>query len=128
MAMHCPRCLTEYRDGFSECADCRVPLAEGPPPASAGDKHEVQLVTVFETSDPFAATLAKGTLEDTGIEFQQLGDDSDERNLSGVTSAGAQATSFQVEASLAERAREVLEPLLNPQSIPESDTEETPAP
>ena len=29
---HCPRCGTEYRPGFTECADCRVPLVAGPAP------------------------------------------------------------------------------------------------
>src|SRR5262249_47890794 len=31
-SMYCPRCLTEYREGFAECVDCRIPLAAGPPP------------------------------------------------------------------------------------------------
>jgi hypothetical protein len=30
---HCPRCGTEYRPGFTECADCHVPLVPGPAPA-----------------------------------------------------------------------------------------------
>jgi hypothetical protein len=30
---HCPRCGQEYRPGFAECADCRVPLHRGPAPA-----------------------------------------------------------------------------------------------
>jgi hypothetical protein len=29
---HCPRCGTEYRPGFAECADCHVPLVPGPAP------------------------------------------------------------------------------------------------
>ncbi|MDP9341770.1 MAG: hypothetical protein M3Q23_06635 [Actinomycetota bacterium] len=29
---HCPRCGTEYRPGFTECADCHVPLVAGPAP------------------------------------------------------------------------------------------------
>ena len=30
---HCPRCGTEYRPGFTTCADCNVPLVPGPAPA-----------------------------------------------------------------------------------------------
>ena len=30
---HCPRCGQEYRPGFFECADCRLPLHAGPAPA-----------------------------------------------------------------------------------------------
>ena len=29
---HCPRCGTEYRPGFTECADCQVPLVPGKAP------------------------------------------------------------------------------------------------
>jgi hypothetical protein len=30
----CPRCGAEYREGFTECADCGVALVSTPPPAS----------------------------------------------------------------------------------------------
>lgn len=70
--MYCPRCLTEYRDGFFECADCRVPLAAGLPPAPASqpaNRGALELVTVLETSDTFALTLATASLEDAGIDY-----------------------------------------------------------
>jgi hypothetical protein len=121
MAMHCPRCLTEYRDGFSECADCRVPLADGPPPAAQPPEHEVNLVTVLETSDPFLMNLAKATLEDAGIEYVVAGDDAGERLLTGMP-VGAQPLQFQVEAASAAKAREALAPLENPE--PDAGTEE----
>jgi len=38
-------------------------------------KHDIDLVTVFETHDSFALTLAKSALEDAGIEFVVDGDD-----------------------------------------------------
>jgi tetratricopeptide (TPR) repeat protein len=39
---YCPKCRAEYREGFTECADCRVPLvdalpAEGASPASQAE-------------------------------------------------------------------------------------------
>jgi hypothetical protein len=42
--MFCPSCQAEYREGFTECADCRVPLLHEPlaPPPGA------ELVAVFE--------------------------------------------------------------------------------
>jgi hypothetical protein len=125
MAMHCPQCLTEYRDGFTECADCRVPLAPGPPPREEepAEEHAAELVTVLETSDPFAANLAKATLEDNGIEYVLGGDDSEERGLSGMSPLGAMPSRFLVEAHLAESARELLEPLLHPQAITEDEAE-----
>jgi hypothetical protein len=126
MAMHCPQCLTEYRDGFTECADCHVPLAPGPPPPAEeepAEEHAADLVTVLETSDPFAANLAKATLEDNGIEYVMGGDDSDERGLSGMSPMGAMPSTFMVEAHLEESAREVLDPLLHPEPIAEEETE-----
>src|ERR1035438_4132308 len=89
MAMHCPRCLTEYREGFSECADCHVPLAPGLPPAVPTTQHEVDLVTVLETSDPFVVNLGKATLEDGGIEYVVGGDDPVERGVTGLPPACA---------------------------------------
>lgn len=81
-------------------------------------------VTVFETTDPFAFTLAKGTLEDAGIEFAIAGDDTEERGLTGMSPAGGLGSKFQVAAESAATARELLEPLLDPHSIP---AEENPA-
>jgi hypothetical protein len=123
MAMHCPRCSTEYRDGFSECTDCRVPLAPGPPPARRPAKHDVDLVTVLESSDPFVLNLAKATLEDAGIRYVEEGDDANERGLTGMAPAGALASQLQVESARAAHAREVLEPLLNPEPISETEGE-----
>ena len=121
MAMHCPQCLTEYRDGFTECTDCHVPLAPGSPPKPHDEGHAVELVTVLETRDPFVANLAKATLEDNGIEYVMGGDDPDERGLSGMSPMGAMLATFQVEANRAEDAREVLDPLRNPEPLAEGD-------
>jgi len=127
MAMHCPQCLTEYRDGFKECADCHVALAPGPPPPSvpAEEGHTVDLVTVLETSDAFVVSLAKATLEDAGMEYVLGGDDSDERGLTGMSPMGASPSRFQVEAARVDEARELLEPLRNPQPITEEETTES---
>jgi hypothetical protein len=113
--------LTEYRDGFSECADCRVPLAAGFPPAPQPQNHAVDLVSVLETSDPFLINLAKATLEDAGIEYVLRGDDPGERMLTGMTPMGAPASQLQVESHCEALARAALEPLQNPE--PESATE-----
>jgi hypothetical protein len=121
MAMHCPQCLTEYRDGFTECADCRVPLVPGSPPTSSVEGHAVDLITVLETSDPFAANLAKATLEDAGIEFVMGGDDADERGLTGMSPMGAIASRIQVESARADEARELLEPLIHPEPIADEE-------
>jgi hypothetical protein len=124
--MHCPQCRAEYRDGFSECSDCHVPLAPGLPPAPQTVEHTVELVTVLETSDPFLISLAKATLEDAGIEYVLEGDDANERMLTGMTTAGAQAAQFQVETAREAEARAALEPLDNPE--PDGETALEPEP
>ena len=66
--MHCPECQVEFRDGFTECSDCRVPLVTGPPLPSPFDAN-MNLVTVLETDNPFAIGFAKGSLTEAGIPF-----------------------------------------------------------
>ena len=70
--MYCPQCGCEYRDGFSECADCRVPLLAGTPPQKTADPA-LGLVVVLETNDGFQLALVKGLLEEAGIPFLILG-------------------------------------------------------
>jgi hypothetical protein len=73
--VYCPQCGVEYRDGFTECSDCHVPLLAGAPtpePASTFDPN-LDLVVVLETDDPVQLFLAKGLLEDADIPFFVLG-------------------------------------------------------
>ena len=107
--MYCPQCLTEYRDGFNECADCRVALMAGtPPPQAARDAAPVQVV-VLETTDGFAVNLAKASLDDAGIGYQI-----DSRNTQRL---------YRVQVTLEDEevARELMEPLLHPEDPCEED-------
>ena len=70
--MYCPQCGCEYRDGFSECSDCRVPVLAGTPPQKTADPA-LGLVVVLETNDGFQLALVKGLLEEAGIPFFILG-------------------------------------------------------
>ena len=73
--MYCPQCLVEYRDGFTECSDCHVPLSAGTPPPElvAPFDPTLDLVVVLETNDRIQLALTKGLLEDAGIPFFVLG-------------------------------------------------------
>lgn len=73
--MYCPQCRSEYRDGFSECPDCHVPLLAGAPPAEPAGAFDptLGLVVVLETNDRFQLAFAKGLLQDAGIPFFVLG-------------------------------------------------------
>jgi hypothetical protein len=70
--MYCPECGSEYREGFTTCVDCEVPLTEAPP---AEPPHlDVPLVTVFEGNDPAALALAESLLLDERIPHFKKGD------------------------------------------------------
>ena len=61
--MYCPKCLAEYEEGFTECADCQVALVSGHAPQPTKEP-EVELVTVLETGEPIALSLAKASLDE----------------------------------------------------------------
>ena len=71
--VYCPECRVEYREGFTECSECRVPLLPGSAPAEADVKPpfnpDMDLVVVLETNEPFEVALAKGLLQEAGIPF-----------------------------------------------------------
>jgi hypothetical protein len=56
--MICPQCHAEYRDGFTQCADCNVPLVAddntSPTPSSAPSLHHVP-EPGDPNADPFCA-------------------------------------------------------------------------
>jgi len=120
--MYCPKCKTEYRDGFLECSDCRVPLAPGFPPEPPRENITEQLVTVLEAHDTFALSLAKASLEEAGINYIVSGEDP--RNIAGVPpgfAVGIGATplwkcscQIQVASQDEAEARALVEPLEEP--------------
>jgi hypothetical protein len=68
--MYCPKCMAEYREGFTVCSDCQVPLVEALPAPEAPDPGaKLDLVTVLHCKDSVALALAKGSLDEAGIEY-----------------------------------------------------------
>jgi hypothetical protein len=73
--VYCPKCGCQYRDGFTECSECRVPLLAGTPtedPTGEFDPN-LDLVVVLETNDRIELALMRGLLEDAGIPYFILG-------------------------------------------------------
>jgi hypothetical protein len=70
--MFCPKCRTEYKEGYTECADCGTPLVEELLPEPKPEWTD--LVTVLSTVNASTIALAKSILEDAGIEFNVKGE------------------------------------------------------
>jgi len=84
--------------------------------------HDLDLVTVLETDDSFALTLAKSALEDAGIQYVVSGDDP--RYIPGFPGAfgvgaipfGKCSATIQVDRESEAEARALLEPLQQKES------------
>src|SRR4026209_1620711 len=67
--MYCPECGLEYREGFVTRLECEVPLTDSAPAEPA--HPDVQLVTVFEGTDPGALALAESLLLEEKIPYSK---------------------------------------------------------
>ena len=79
--MWCPECGGEYREGFTECADCggvalveRLPAPPEPLPEVKEPPPGVRLVTVLETGDPAELAFAESVLIDADIPYTKKGE------------------------------------------------------
>ena len=116
--MYCPQCLAEYREGFTECSDCRVPLLAGKPPAAESDfDPNLNLVVVFESNDPVEIAMAKGALEDAGIPYFGLNQIA--TLVQDVDPMLRKFIQLQVAADREQEAREVLAMLETPSPLAE---------
>lgn len=69
--MFCPSCKTEYRPGFTHCADCDVDLVNPLPVEESPWREAGSLVVIWRGSDPVALSRAMGELEKASIRFWQ---------------------------------------------------------
>jgi hypothetical protein len=114
--MYCPHCAVEYREGFTECSDCHVPLLAGtaPPEPPSPFDPSLGLVVVLETNDGIQLAMVKGLLEEAKIPFFVLGQ---------ITTLVTDVDGFlrkwvrvQVPRDREAEARELLETVLQPDS------------
>ena len=115
--MYCPKCRVEYREGFTECSDCRVPLLAGECPPDEQDPFDPQLelAVILETNDRVQLAMAKGLLEDAGIPFFVLGQIA--TLVQDVDGFLRKWVRLQVPRDREAEARQLLEQILQP--IPE---------
>jgi hypothetical protein len=63
--MFCPKCRTEYREGFSVCADCNVDLVRELPPEPKPEY--IKYEEIMATYNPADVALIKSLLDAEGI-------------------------------------------------------------
>lgn len=95
--MLCPECGSEYREGFRECADCKVPLIDerasaapdrrllGQTPSVPHD--DLELLVVFRSFDLMVIGIAESILRSADVEFMTRG-----RDLQGLFGWGGLPT------------------------------------
>ncbi|HEV7503707.1 MAG TPA: DUF2007 domain-containing protein [Thermoanaerobaculia bacterium] len=72
--MFCPECRGEYREGFTECADCGVPLVETLPEPETDQASDAGLVALLRTGDPNELAFAESVLTEADIPFVKKGE------------------------------------------------------
>jgi hypothetical protein len=72
--MFCPECRTEYREGYTRCAECDVDLVAELPPEEQG-MADMELEQVFETTDPTLLPVVKSVLESADIPYLLEGEE-----------------------------------------------------
>jgi hypothetical protein len=65
--MFCPKCKSEYRQGFYVCADCNADLVEELPPQVKPDY--IEYVELAELYNPAEISLIKSILDAEGITY-----------------------------------------------------------
>ncbi|MFB3904015.1 MAG: DUF2007 domain-containing protein [Acidobacteriota bacterium] len=112
--MICPNCKAEYREGYTICSDCEVPLVERLPEEEQ-PQPEMELVTVFDTGEPADVLVARSILEAEGIEFFAKDEGVQDLFGAGRLGSGFNTMTGQVEIQVrpedAERARQLLQHL-----------------
>ena len=103
--MFCPRCKSEYREGFYKCSDCGVDLVVDQPSELMEEVSYVDLVEVFSTYQQGDIALIKSVLDGEGISYYFSGE-----NTLMMVAAGAYAR-LLVPIDEVERVRELLHEL-----------------
>ena len=103
--MFCPKCKSEYREGFYKCTDCGVDLVGTLSPKAANHFGDEEFVEVFSTYQQGDIAFIKSVLDGEGITYFFQGESS-----IMLIAAGAYAR-LMVKADEAQRAREILQEL-----------------
>jgi hypothetical protein len=103
--MFCPKCKSEYRDGFYKCADCGTDLVNHLPEYVQDEVGYVDLVEVYSTYQQSDIAFIKSVFDGEGIYYFFSGE-----STTLMVGAGAYAR-LLVKAEEAARAKEILQDL-----------------
>jgi hypothetical protein len=68
--MFCPKCRTEYREGFYVCSDCNTDLVDELPELPEEENPEfIEYVEVMGTYNPADVTLIKSILDSENMTY-----------------------------------------------------------
>ncbi len=69
--MFCPKCRTEYRKGFTTCADCEIPLVAQLPsePSPAPESEYIDYEEILATHSPADVVFLKSLLDSENITY-----------------------------------------------------------
>ena len=99
----CPHCKTEYRNGFTQCADCGAPLVEQLPEEPSSDP--IQPVLLMHCPSTFDADATVALLRSFEIACFSQPDSGGEKAYTGISLTGE---TIYVEQTQAEQAREII--------------------
>ncbi|MFZ3156890.1 MAG: DUF2007 domain-containing protein [Smithella sp.] len=103
--MFCPKCKSEYREGFNKCADCGADLVAQEPSELMEEVSYVNLVEVYSTYQQGDIAFIKSVLDGEGITYYFAGESSI------MLVAGGAYARLLVKVEEADRAREILREL-----------------
>jgi hypothetical protein len=103
--MFCPKCKSEYRDGFYKCADCGSDLVAESISEPSDDGNGEEFIEVFSTYHQGDISFIKSILDGEGITYFFQGESS-----IMLIAAGAYAR-LMVKADEAPRVKEILQDL-----------------
>ncbi len=107
--MFCPKCKSEYREGFFECAECRVPLVYELTKDEVTEKHaeQINFVEILSTRNPAEVAVIKSIFEAEEIMYYFVGE---QMMTSPLLSGGGSARLFIASEDIS-RTKEVLKDL-----------------
>ena len=107
--MFCPQCRTEYRKGFTTCADCEIPQVSQLPPEPPPDPDPVYIkyVNLYSPRNEVELALLKSILDSEHISYFVRNDNFGSLEV-GPRIGLYNGKMIQVESDKYERAGELL--------------------